>query len=220
MANLIIGCLSQKGGVGKSTVARLIATAYASHDQKTAIYDFNGTQETSTFWASRRKEAGIQPAVHAEVVTQANRMRSDRRFDVIIADGRPDSPEITLSIARNSDLVVIPTSVTIDDLVPQIRFARELVEKGVDRSRIIWVINRVTDNQLLIQDAYAFIGDEFKVAKSSLPYRDAFIRCHTGGFSVGEVKDAVMGNMSNLSKSAEALATEIATAAFEIQEVQ
>lgn len=220
MANLIIACLSQKGGVGKSTIARLIATAYASHDQKTAIYDFNGMQETSTFWATRRKEAGVTPPVHAEVASQANRMRSDRRFDVIIADGRPDSPEITLSIARNADLVIIPSSVTIDDLVPQIRFARELVEKGVPKERILWVINRVTDNQLLIQDAYSFIGEEFAVAKTNLPYRDAFIRCHTAGYSVGEVKSAVLGNMNNLSKTANALAVEVATMASELMENQ
>jgi chromosome partitioning protein len=218
MANLIIACLSQKGGVGKSTIARLIATAYAAHDQKTAIFDFNGAQETSTFWAAQRVRAGITPEVHAEIATQTNRMRGDRRFDVIIADGRPDSPDITLSIARVADLVVIPTSVTVDDLVPQIRFARELVEKGVPRDQILWVINRVTDNQLLIQDAYSFIGSEFAIAKTSLPYRDAFIRCHTGGYSVGEVRSAVMGNMANLAASADALATEIATKASETLE--
>ena len=218
MANLVIACLSQKGGVGKSTLARLIATAYASHDQKTAIFDFNGTQETSTFWAGRRLGAGIEPLVHAEVAVQANRMRTDRRFEVIVADGRPDSPEITLAIARQADVVVIPTSVTIDDLVPQIRFARELVEKGVEKKRIIWVINRVTDNQLLIQDAHTFIADEFKVAQTTLPYRDAFIRCHTAGFSVGEVREAVMGNMGKLAQTTEALATEIATFASEIME--
>lgn len=218
MANLIIACLSQKGGVGKSTIARLIATAYASHDQKTAIFDFNGAQETSTFWATQRKRAGITPEVHAEVTTQTNRMRGDRRFDVIVADSRPDSPKVTLSIARVSDLVVIPTSVTIDDLVPQIRFARELVEKGVPQDRILWVINRVTDNHLLINDAYAFIGEEFAIAKTSLPYRDAFIRCHTAGYSVGEVRSAVLGNMSNLAASAEALATEIAIKASETLE--
>lgn len=218
MANLIIACLSQKGGVGKSTIARLIATAYAQHDQKTAIFDFNGTQETSTFWASQRKRAGIKPDIHAEIATQTNRMRGDRRFDVIVADGRPDSPEITLSIARVADLVIIPTSVTIDDLVPQIRFARELVEKGVPQKNILWVINRVTDNQLLINDAYSFIGGEFSIAKTSLPYRDAFIRCHTAGYSVGEVKSAVLGNMGNLAASTEALATEIAIKASEILE--
>jgi chromosome partitioning protein len=220
MANLIIACLSQKGGVGKSTLARLIATAYATHKQKTAIFDFNGTQETSTFWANRRQQAGIEPHVHAEVASQANRMRTDRRFDVIIADGRPDSPDITLSIARVADLVVIPTSVTVDDLVPQLRFARELVEKGVQKARIVWVINRVSDNSLLIQDAYDFIGDEFRVAETNLPYRDAFIRCHTAGYSIGEVRSAVLGNMGNLAKLGEDLTLEIAKLASDLMEMK
>jgi chromosome partitioning protein len=220
MTNLIIACLSQKGGVGKSTLARLVATAYAGHAQKTAIFDFNGTQETSTFWASRRQQAGITPPVHAEVASQANRMRTDRRFDVIVADGRPDSPDITLSIARAADLVIIPTSVTVDDLVPQLRFARELVEKGVARARILWVINRVSDNSLLIQDAYDFLGTEFRVAQANLPYRDAFIRCHTAGYSVGEVRSAVMGNMGNLAKIADNLTLEIAKAAADLMETR
>lgn len=213
MADLIIACLSQKGGVGKSTLARLIATAYAAHDTRVAIYDFNGAQETSTFWSRQRKSNGITPPVHAEEATQANRMRSDRRFELIVADGRPDSPEITLSIAREADFVVVPTSVTMDDLVPQLRFARELVQRGVPKERIMFVVNRVTENKLLINDAKEFIGDEFRIAGVTLPYRDAFIRCHTAGFSVGEVKSAVMGNMNNLSQITEELATEIATQA-------
>lgn len=215
MADIIIACLSQKGGVGKSTLARLIATAYAAHDQAVGIMDFNGAQETSTFWARQRQAAGIKPQVHAEVATQANRMRTDKRFDIIVADGRPDSPDVTLSIALTADLVIVPTSVTVDDLVPQLRFARELVAKGVKQNKILFVINRVTENKLLIQDSISFIGDEFKVAATTLPYRDAFIRCHTAGYSVGEVKDAVMGNMNNLSQLTNALATEIATLASE-----
>lgn len=217
MADLIIACLSQKGGVGKSTLSRLIATAYAAHGQRVGIMDFNGTQETTTFWSKHRASAGIKPEIHAEVATQANRMRGDKRFDVIIADGRPDSPDITLSIALAADAVIVPTSVTIDDLVPQVRFARELVTKGVRHDRILFVINRVTENKLLIKDSYDFIGDEFKVATGTLPYRDAFIRCHTGGYSVGEVKEAVMGNMGNLATIANNLAVEIATFASEME---
>lgn len=217
MAELIIACLSQKGGVGKSTLARLIATAYAAHGQSVCIMDFNAAQETSTFWANRRRKAGINPPVSAQVASQANRMRSDLAYNVIIADGRPDSPDVTLSIAKAADLIIIPTSVTIDDLIPQVRFARELLAKGIDKRRILFVINRVTDNRLLIQDGYAFIGEEFKIAKTTLPYRDAFIRCHTAGYSVGEVRQAILGNMLNLSQITANLATEIATAAAELE---
>lgn len=213
MANLVISCLSQKGGVGKSTLARLIATAYAAHDQRTAIMDFNPKQQTSVTWADLRREAGIKPDVHAEVARQANRLRTNKNFDVVVADGRPDSPEVTLTIAQTSDLVVIPTSVTLDDLVPQHKFAQELVSLGIPTSKILFVINRTTENELLIQDAIDYLSDEFRVAKVTLPYRDSFIRCHTAGFSVGEIKSAVMGNMSRLAALTSELATEIAAIA-------
>lgn len=220
MADLILACLSQKGGVGKSTIARMMATSYAAHDLDVAIFDFNGAQETSTFWARTRAAEGIEPRVHAEVASQANRMRTDRRFDVIVADGRPDSPDVTLSIARAADLVVIPTSVTVDDLVPQVRFAREIAAKGIEPRRILFVINRVTDNPLLIGEARAFIEPEFLVARTTLPYRNSFIRCHTAGYSIAEVRHAILGNMANLAATTEALAAEIASAAANLMEVQ
>lgn len=214
MANLVISCLSQKGGVGKSTISRLIATAYAAHGQKTAIFDFNGAQETSLFWANLRESSGILPKVHAELAVQPSKMRSDTRFDVIVADGRPDSPDVTLNMARVSDLIVIPTGFTVDDLVPQRKFALELTERGISRERLLFVINRVLDYDDLTSDALAFLTG-FNVAKSVLPYRKSYIRCHMAGYSVAEVRRAVLGNMTSLSNAATNLATEIATAAME-----
>lgn len=217
MAELIISCLSQKGGVGKSTLTRLIATSYAAHDQRTAIFDFNGTQETSRFWAQIRKDAGIQPHVHAEIAIQPSKLRGDSRFDVIVADGRPDSPDVTLNTARVSDLIVIPTGFTVDDLVPQRRFALELVDHGIPKSRMLFVINRVLDYDDLTKDAFGFLKD-FSVATNVLPYRKSYIRCHMAGYSVGEVQRAVLGNMTGLSESANRLATEIAMRAMETAE--
>lgn len=216
MAELVISCLSQKGGVGKSTLARLIATAYAAADQRVAIYDFNGAQETSRFWVGLRDAAGIKPQIHAEMATQANRMRSDNRFDVIVADGRPDSPDITLSIALNSDLVVIPASFTVDDLVPQRRFAFELMSRGIEQQRIMFVVNRVLDHTELTNDALEYLSD-FRVARTALPYRVSFVRAHMSGYSVGEVDRAVLGSTDRLKSAAHDLATEIATYVMEIE---
>lgn len=214
MADLVISCLSQKGGVGKSTLARLIATTYARHDQRVGLFDFNLSQKTSIFWADLRQEAKIEPALTAIEAQKAQSMRSDRRFDVIVADGRPDSPEITLSIALASDIVVIPTSFTADDLVPQRRFALELIERGVKKDAIIFVINRVLDHSEMTREARGFLED-FHVAKTALPYRTSYIRCHMGGYSIGEVRAAVQGNVGALADAAETLATEIATRARE-----
>lgn len=215
MAALVLSCLSQKGGVGKSTIARLLATAYAAHGQRTAIFDFNGAQETSRLWGEIRDRHGIEPRVHVELATQANRMRGDGRFDMIVADGRPDGAEVTLSIARASDLVVIPTGFTVDDLVPQRRFALELENQGVPRKRILFVINRVLDHRELTEDAMTFLGD-FDVVSTALPYRTAYVRCHIAGYSVGEVKAAVMGNMDGLARAAARVAGDIARRAMEL----
>lgn len=41
MTALIIGCISQKGGVGKSTLARLIAREYANSGWNVKIADLD-----------------------------------------------------------------------------------------------------------------------------------------------------------------------------------
>lgn len=209
MANLVISCLSQKGGVGKSTLARLMATEYARHGQRVGLMDFNPSQKTALLWANLREQADIEPKLHAEGAIRAAGLRQDGRFDVIICDGRPDLPDITLSMALNSDVVVIPTSFTADDLIPQRRFALELVERGVRREAIIFVINRVLDHDEMTREAHDFL-DGFHVAQTALPYRTSFMRAHMGGWSVGEVAQAVRGNIAGLSEMAAALANEIA----------
>lgn len=215
MAEMVIGVLSQKGGVGKSTLARLIATAYAQHDMRVAIADFNIKQKTSIDWAEVRAERGIGPRVDAFEGTQANRLKTNTSYDLIVADGSPDSQAITMSIAQIADLIVIPTSVSFDDLKPQLLFAREIAKKGVRAEQILFVVNRHTDNKALIQDAYDFLGDEFRVAQHSVPYRDSFIRCQNSGYSIGEVRKAIMGNVGALAETTENLAVEIATIAQE-----
>lgn len=215
MADMIIACLSQKGGVGKSTLSRLIATAYADHGQRVAIMDFNTKQGTAVKWAAIRAKNKIEPRVDAHLANQANRLRTSRDYDVIVVDGRPDSADVTLSIAQVADFIVIPTNVTFDDLQPQVAFAKELVEHGIPKSKIMFVINRTTDNKSMIEDAKTFITRDFQVASQTVPTRDSFMRCHNGGHSIGEVRKVLIGNIAGLSASVEALALEIATAANE-----
>lgn len=215
MTDLVIACLSQKGGVGKSTIARLIATSYAQHGQRVGLFDFNLSQKTSIIWNGIREDAGVKPEIMTVAAQKATVLRTDRRVDVAVADGRPDSPEITMSIAREADLVVIPTTFTIDDLVPQRRFALELMGKGVAHEKILFVINRVLESDQLLKEARVFL-DDFQVAQTTLPYRTSYMRAHMGGYSVGEVRRAVMGNMKSLADAAQSLATEIALQANKV----
>ena len=51
---MIVGIVSQKGGVGKSTLARLIAREFAAQDWQVKIADLDVSQATSFHWRSRR----------------------------------------------------------------------------------------------------------------------------------------------------------------------
>ena len=50
---VLVGVISQKGGVGKSTLARLIAREYAAAGWDVKIADLDISQGTSTDWKQR-----------------------------------------------------------------------------------------------------------------------------------------------------------------------
>ena len=61
-----IAMVAQKGGVGKSTLARIIAVEAAKGGLKTKIADLDTQQTTSVNWSARRAENGITPDIRAE----------------------------------------------------------------------------------------------------------------------------------------------------------
>jgi hypothetical protein len=61
-----IGICSQKGGVGKSTLARLIAREYASAKWNVKIADLDIGQGNSFNWQSRRLQHDIKPVIAVE----------------------------------------------------------------------------------------------------------------------------------------------------------
>ena len=62
----IIGVVSQKGGVGKSTLSRLVAREYAAARWSVKIADLDISQGTSFNWQSRRLARGILPEIAVE----------------------------------------------------------------------------------------------------------------------------------------------------------
>jgi chromosome partitioning protein len=60
---VILGIVSQKGGVGKSTVARLLAREHAQAGWNAKIADLDIAQGTSFNWQARRLHHDVKPAV-------------------------------------------------------------------------------------------------------------------------------------------------------------
>jgi chromosome partitioning protein len=212
MAALIITCLSQKGGVGKSTIARLIARTYASAGWSVKIADFNTKQKTSVDWVALRMVNSLEPQIAAEPFSSVKALARESH-DLIVVDGKPDSDTTSLEAARVALLNVIPTGVSVDDLRPQVMFANELVAKGVKRDRLLFVINQTIGSAPALRNAQDFItAAGFRYAETDLPVKTSYHNAQGIGAAVSET------DHPSLNERAETLATEIVTRANELED--
>ena len=213
MADLIIACLSQKGGVGKSTLARLIARTYAVAGWSVFIADFNLTQLTSAKWCKIRKSAGILPEIKSEAYHQPTALpRED--YNLVVADGRPDSVQSSLDIALRSNVIVVPTGLSLDDLEPQLAFAKELVAKGVKQEKIIFVLSKITDSKIAISEAREYLS-EFRVASQNLTLKHSYQKSQNHGYALSEVQGL---NTARLEEVADLVASEIVNMVNDLSE--
>ena len=156
---IIIGVVSQKGGVGKSTIARLVAREFAAQGWQVKIGDLDISQATSFHWRSRRLQHTIEPDISIEQFGRVNQaLKSAVQHDILILDGAPHAAQATLQIAKASNLVIIPTGLAVDDLQPGVWLAHELA-KELPRQKIVFALCRVGSSQPEIAEARQYLVD-------------------------------------------------------------
>ena len=105
----IIGFISQKGGVGKSTLARAVAQELKKNGFRVKLADLDVQQGTTTDWHRRRLDNDHEPVGSVECFrTVQDALEASEGFDAIIIDGAGRSSEATKTIADASDIVVQP----------------------------------------------------------------------------------------------------------------
>lgn len=187
---VIVGMVSQKGGVGKSTLSRLVAREYALAGWTVKIADLDVSQGTSFNWQSRRLQSGIEPAIPVErfgTVEQALKVGS--HYDLLILDGPPHSTAGTLKIAAASLLTILPTGLSLDDLEPSVLLAHELRKRQIKAAKIAFALSRVGDSESEIEEARDYITQAgYRVLAGSLPEKTAYRRASDEGRSLTETR--------------------------------
>jgi len=201
-----LGLVSQKGGVGKSTLARLIAREFAECGWRVAIADLDTAQITSTEWALRRSRAGRLPSISVAPARSVREVLSKNgETDLLIFDAPPHSMQGTKAIAQASNLVVLPTGLSLDDLRPTVLLAHELVGAGIPSEQIAIALCRVGDRAREIEEARDYVASAgYHVLSGSLPERTAYRRIADQGGALTEVL------FPTLRERAEELAASIA----------
>ena len=187
----VIGMISQKGGVGKSTLARMMAREVLAGGMTAKIADLDTQQQTCTHWAGRRAENGLTPEVQVQSFASVRSAMEDAaRFDVLILDGKPNASEQTLEIAKVADLCVIPTGPTIDDLHPGVILAHTLRRKGVS-GRIAFAMVKTTSSGRETTAARAYLTEAgYPVLDGEVPVSTAYGAASDAGRAITETSYA------------------------------
>lgn len=208
---IIIGIVSQKGGVGKSTIARLIAREFATNDWSVKIADMDIQQGTSFQWYKRRASNNITPDIRTETFSNVKQALKDAdSFDLFIFDGAPHATTATRDIARCADMILLPTGLAIDDLEPQVILAHELVKDGLPANKLAFVLWRVGDSDTEIAEAQDYIQRAgYSVLAGAVPDRTGYRRASDAGLAATETP------YQKLNERAETLAQSIVNAVSE-----
>src|SRR5215471_4576610 len=106
----VVGVVSQKGGVGKSTLCQLIAREAAISGKHAKILDFDVKQMTSTDWVRARLEHDLAPEIEAEPTKNLDKaLKHSRGYEIILLDGASGSPKRTAELLPACNLVILPT---------------------------------------------------------------------------------------------------------------
>lgn len=187
----IIAFLSQKGGVGKSTLARALAREAAAGGLGVLLGDLDVQQLTALRWSETRTAAGLEPLVPVrrfDRVADALAAEDEDDVDLLVLDGPARASAETLQIARAAALVVVPSNPGADDLRPTVELLHDLVNNGVPADRLTVALMRVsTDAEEAA--ARAYIGKAGYVAlPGAILERAAYRQAQSSGAAITEVR--------------------------------
>ena len=191
---ITLGIVAQKGGVGKTTIAAMIGTAYANAQWKVLLADMDSSQNSLVEWNIFRQKHSIKPALNVKSYNRvSDALEEASSYDIIILDGAPHASQATAEIAAVADLVILPTGASIMDLNPQIKLAHELTEQGLKAERLLFVLNRIGQSKVEQKEAIDYlIKTGYPVLGDGIAEKTAFRRAFIEGKSLTEVPYATL----------------------------
>ena len=194
----VVGFVSQKGGVGKSTLSRALAREAVNSGLAVKVADLDPQQGTSVNWGRRRQVAGIEPIVPVESFGKAAQaLAIADQYDLLVIDGPAKASEQTLLIAKGADLVIQPSGTGLDDLEPGVILFNDLIKAGIPRAKLAFALNRAGTEAEEAQ-ARDYIGQAgYDVLPGCLFERPAYRQAQNDGYAVTETRYAKLSQRAD-----------------------
>jgi chromosome partitioning protein len=199
MARPIVGFVSQKGGTGKSTLARALAAVVTHAGLKARIADLDQAQQTVVEWEKLRTEQSEDPPISVEgFETAAEAIESAEPDELLIIDAPAHGNRGTLEIAKAATLVVQPTAGSLDDLRPAVLLFHELVAAGIPKERMVLALCRILSEAEEDRARSYLAAAGYDVLPGCIPERSAYRDAHNRGHAVTEVRKALNEHVDTL----------------------
>ena len=112
-----LSIISQKGGVGKTTLATALAVAAQGHGQNAAVFDLD-PQASASFWHDTREApAPAVTAVPSSRLSHLLRAAQESGCDLAIIDAPPFAKDIAFEAAQHADFILIPARPAVLDVM-------------------------------------------------------------------------------------------------------
>jgi chromosome partitioning protein len=187
----IASFIGQKGGVGKSALARILAVYCASKGHRVLIGDFDLEQLSCVEWAATRLKNGIEPEVEARAFKSLKKLRKTvEGYDLVVVDTRGLADELTADVSQESDVVFLPTGTSMDDLRPTLALARRLSKTKAVSAKIVLVLSLTGRSEKQLLQAKQTIEEAgFHLLDAVWPLRDGLQTAFDEGRAGSEVSN-------------------------------
>ena len=179
---------SQKGGVGKTTIAgHLGVMAEQSKEGPVALIDTDPQGSLASWWNERTNDAPLFARVEIGKLTEHLQALAKGGIKLAIIDTPPSVTEMIQEVLRTADLVLIPTRPSPHDL-RAVGSTVELVENA--GKRMIFVINGAAPRARIAGEAAVALSQHGTVAPVTLYQRTDFASSMIDGRTVQELDPA------------------------------
>ena len=176
---------SQKGGVGKTTIAgHLGVMAEQSKEGPVALIDTDPQGSLASWWNERINEAPLFAQVEISKLPENLQALAKGGIKLAIIDTPPSVTEMIQQVLRTADLVLIPTRPSPHDL-RAVGSTVELVENA--GKRMIFVINGAAPRARIAGEAAVALSQHGTVAPVTLYQRTDFASSMIDGRTVQEI---------------------------------